>query len=82
MFIALTLSYSPDGSQLAVATLDGVISLWDINTLVHVLHYMYMYVLFNVSSSSQIGTIEGRSDLEVGRRSADKITAKRLSENT
>ncbi|XP_011404778.1 PREDICTED: periodic tryptophan protein 2 homolog [Amphimedon queenslandica] len=38
--------------------------------------------LWDVNTSSQIGTIEGRNDLEVGRRSADKITAKRLSENT
>ena len=30
-YLALTLTYSPDGSQLAVATLDGVISLWDIH---------------------------------------------------
>ena len=28
-FIVLTLCYCPDGSQLAVATLDGVITLWD-----------------------------------------------------
>ena len=28
-FIVLTLCYCPDGSQLAVATLDGAITLWD-----------------------------------------------------
>jgi periodic tryptophan protein 2 len=37
--------------------------------------------LWDVSSSSQVGSIEGKNDLEVGRSSADRITAKRLSEN-
>lgn len=33
MCLVLTLTYSPDGSQLAVATLDGTISLWDVQRL-------------------------------------------------
>ena len=50
----------PDGEGLAVATLDGLITLWDANLLL-------------------IGTIEGRRDLEIGRRVEDKVTAKKLS---
>ena len=30
-------------------------------------------------SSTQVGSIEGRHDLEIGRRSADKVTARTLS---
>ena len=30
-------------------------------------------------SAVQVGSIEGRNDLEVGRRSVDKVTAKTLA---
>ena len=58
--VALVVAPRPDGEGLAVATLDGLISLWDARIV-------------------QIGTIEGRRDLEVGRRVDDKVTAKKLS---
>jgi periodic tryptophan protein 2 len=57
---ALAVAPRPDGEGLAVATLDGLITLWDANLLL-------------------IGTIEGRRDLEIGRRVEDKVTAKKLS---
>ena len=40
-------------------------------------YHLFLFIF----SSTQVGSIEGRQDLEVGRRSTDRITAKRLSEN-
>ena len=34
---------------------------------------------WNVATSVQTGSIEGRHDLEVGRREWDKVTAKKLT---
>ena len=34
---------------------------------------------WNVANSVQTGSIEGRHDLEVGRRESDKVTAKKLT---
>lgn len=55
---ALTVTYRPDGKELAVATLDGQITFWDPQNAV------------------QTGSIEGRHDLQMGRKETDKITAK------
>jgi periodic tryptophan protein 2 len=57
----MALAFRPDGSQLAVASLDAQITFWDMR------------------SSAQEGSIESRSNLEVGRRSTDKVTAQTLS---
>ena len=55
---ALAVCFSPDGHQLAVATLDGQISFWDIQT------------------TTQTGSVEGKHDLGGGRREGDMVTAK------
>lgn len=34
---------------------------------------------FSLHSATQVASIEGRYDLEVGRRASDKVTAKALS---
>ena len=57
----ITLAFRPDGAQLAVSSLDGQISFWDI------------------ANSVQTGSIEGRQDLQVGRRETDKVTARKLA---
>ncbi|XP_022257607.1 periodic tryptophan protein 2 homolog [Limulus polyphemus] len=57
---ALTVQFRPDGQEFAVATLDGQILFFDINT------------------SVQTGSIEGRNDLGAGRRDTDLVTAKKL----
>ena len=49
---------------MAVATLDGQISFWD------------------VLNAVQTGSIDGRHDLQVGRRAADRITAQKMAGNT
>ncbi|XP_014295048.1 periodic tryptophan protein 2 homolog [Microplitis demolitor] len=51
--------YRPDGKEVAVATLDGVISFFDVKT------------------TTQNGSIEGRNDLGAGRSETDLITAKK-----
>lgn len=53
--------FRPDGEELAVSSLDGQLSFW------------------NVANAVQTGSIEGRHDLEVGRREWDKVTAKTLT---
>ena len=40
------------------------------------------YSMFNCTvlcSGTQVGSIEGRNDLEAGRRTTDKVTAKKLT---
>ncbi|XP_018569437.1 periodic tryptophan protein 2 homolog [Anoplophora glabripennis] len=51
--------FKPDGQDVAVATLDGQIS------------------IFNVKTSLQVSSIEGRNDLGSGRSDTDLITAKK-----
>ena len=63
-YVVVTHCFRPDGKQLAVASLDGQISFWD------------------VLNSVQTGSIEGRNDLHVGRRTTDKVTAKKLAGGT
>lgn len=55
----MCVAFKPNGEEIAVATLNGSIS------------------FFNVKSSQQIGTIEGRTDLGSGRSEVDLITAKK-----
>lgn len=52
---------SPDGSQVAVASLDCRITFFDIRAGV------------------EVGTVEGRRDLALGRKPSDKITAKSMA---
>ncbi|EDV38088.1 uncharacterized protein Dana_GF13779 [Drosophila ananassae] len=52
-------TFSPNGEEVAVATLSGNIT------------------IFDIKSSSQVTTIEGRNDLSSGRLEADMITAKK-----
>lgn len=54
----LSVTYRPDGQELAVATLNGEISFWDPHT------------------ATQTRSVDGRHDLETGRKETDKITAK------
>ena len=53
--------FRPDGNELAVSSLDGQLSFW------------------NVTSAVQTGSIEGRHDMEIGRREGDQVTAKKLT---
>ena len=62
--LVITHSFRPDGKELAVATLDGQISFWD------------------VVNAVQTGSVDGRNDLQVGRRVADRITANKMAGNT
>ncbi|KAF7997143.1 hypothetical protein HCN44_005420 [Aphidius gifuensis] len=55
----LCVVYRPDGNEVAVSTLDGQISFFDVKT------------------SIQISSIEGRKDLGSGRSDTDLITAKK-----
>ncbi|XP_068127133.1 periodic tryptophan protein 2 homolog isoform X2 [Hyperolius riggenbachi] len=55
---ALAVTFRPDGEELAVASLDGQITLWD------------------PEKGTQMGSIEGRHDLQFGRKELDKVTAK------
>ncbi|CAG5074916.1 Similar to PWP2: Periodic tryptophan protein 2 homolog (Pongo abelii), partial [Cotesia congregata] len=55
----LAVIYKPDGKEVAVSTLDGAISFFDVKT------------------SLQTGSIEGRNDLGAGRSETDLITAKK-----
>jgi len=64
VLLVVTHSFRPDGKQLAVATLDGQISFWD------------------VVNAVQTGSVDGRHDLQVGRRVADRITANKMAGNT
>uniref|UniRef100_A0ACB8FHQ9 U3 snoRNP protein n=1 Tax=Sphaerodactylus townsendi TaxID=933632 RepID=A0ACB8FHQ9_9SAUR len=57
----LAVAFSPDGNELAVASLDGQITFWDHDNAV------------------QTGSIEGRHDLQMGRKELDKITAKQAA---
>lgn len=57
----LAVAFSPDGNELAVASLDGQITFWDHENAV------------------QTGSIEGRHDLQTGRKELDKITAKQAA---
>nr|XP_058966700.1 periodic tryptophan protein 2 homolog isoform X2 [Pocillopora verrucosa] len=52
---------SPDGTQVAVASLDCRITFFDIRAGV------------------EVGTVEGRRDLALGRKPSDKITAKSMA---
>ena len=54
IFIALALSFSPDGHELAVSTLDGNVSLW------------------NIDSSTQLGTLECHRDMCEGKYKKNK----------
>ncbi|ESO11264.1 hypothetical protein HELRODRAFT_91552, partial [Helobdella robusta] len=58
---ALSLSFRPDGQEVAVTTLDGQISFWDMKT------------------TNQVHSIEGRFDMGYSRKESDKITAKKSS---
>lgn len=58
---ALAVTFRPDGEELAVASLDGQITLWD------------------PDKGTQVGSIEGRHDLQLGRKETDKVTAKHSS---
>ncbi|XP_053561685.1 periodic tryptophan protein 2 homolog [Bombina bombina] len=58
---ALVVTFRPDGKQLAVASLNGQITLWD------------------PEKGNQTGSIEGRHDLQLGRKDLDKVTAKHSS---
>ncbi|KAM9317501.1 periodic tryptophan protein 2 homolog [Gastrophryne carolinensis] len=55
---ALAVAFRPDGGELAVASLDGQITMWD------------------PENGTQTGCIEGRHDLQPGRKELDKVTAK------
>ncbi|KAJ8942237.1 hypothetical protein NQ318_003084 [Aromia moschata] len=55
----ICVAFKPDGQDVAIATLDGNIS------------------VFNVKTSLQVTTIEGRNDLGSGRSDTDLITAKK-----
>ncbi|XP_040211280.1 periodic tryptophan protein 2 homolog [Rana temporaria] len=55
---ALAVTFRPDGEELAVASLDGQITMWD------------------PEKGTQTGSIEGRHDLQMGRKELDKVTAK------
>lgn len=56
---ALCVAFKPDGQEVAVATLDGQI------------------LVFDVKTSTQHYSIEGRYDLGSGRSDTDLITAKK-----
>ncbi|KAM4689892.1 LOW QUALITY PROTEIN: periodic tryptophan protein 2 homolog, partial [Rhinophrynus dorsalis] len=58
---ALAVTFRPDGGELAVASLDGQITLW------------------NPEKGNQTGSIEGRHDLQLGRKELDRVTAKHSS---
>lgn len=55
----LCVTFKPNGQEIAVATLDGQISVFDVKT------------------STQVASIEGRNDLGSGRSDTDLITAKK-----
>ncbi|XP_056631843.1 periodic tryptophan protein 2 homolog [Diorhabda sublineata] len=55
----MCVAFKPDGQEVAVATLNGQIT------------------VFNVKTSLQISSIEGRNDLGSGRSETDLITAKK-----
>ncbi|CAF4949248.1 unnamed protein product [Pieris macdunnoughi] len=57
---ALQVAFRPDGEEIAVSTLDGNIS------------------FFNVTTSDQTGSIEGRNDLGSGRADTDLITPEKM----
>ncbi|XP_045763111.1 periodic tryptophan protein 2 homolog [Maniola jurtina] len=57
---ALQVAFRPDGEEIAVSTLDGNIS------------------FFNVVTSDQTGSIEGRNDLGSGRADTDLVTPGKL----
>lgn len=54
----LCVAFKPNGEEVAVATLDGQIS------------------IFNIKTSLQVSSIEGRNDLGSGRTDTDLVTAK------
>lgn len=56
----LCVAFRPDSQEVAVATLDGQIS------------------IFNVHTSSQISSIEGRNDLGSGQSDTNLIGAKKV----
>lgn len=58
----ISLAFKPDGQEVAVATLNGQIS------------------TFNLRTSQQVASIEGRNDLGSGRSETDLITAKKSLE--
>lgn len=55
----LCVAFKPNGQEVAVATLDGQIAIFDVKT------------------SAQVASIEGKNDLGSGRSDADLITAKK-----
>uniref|UniRef100_S4NTU2 No child left behind n=1 Tax=Pararge aegeria TaxID=116150 RepID=S4NTU2_9NEOP len=57
---ALQVAFRPDGEEIAVSTLDGNIS------------------FFNVTTSDQTGSIEGRNDLGSGRADTDLVTPEKM----
>lgn len=60
--LGMCVAYRPDGCQVAVATLDADITIYD------------------PSNGDQIGSIEGRRDMHVGRSDQDRITASKNRE--
>ena len=61
LYTVVCVIFRPDGDELAVSSLDGQLSFW------------------NVANAVQTGSIEGRHDLEVGRREGDRVTANKLT---
>lgn len=57
-FSGIAVTFRPDGQELAVASLNGEITFWDLQT------------------AAQTGAISGRSDLQMGRKETEKISAK------
>lgn len=57
--LGLCVAFRPDGNEVVVATLDGQL------------------LFFDVQTSTQVGSIEGRNDLGSGRKDTDLITAEK-----
>lgn len=55
----LSVVFKPNGQEIAVATLDGQIAIFDVKT------------------SAQLATIEGKNDIGSGRSDTDLVTAKK-----
>lgn len=87
----LALAYRPDGNELAVATLDGNIALWDLKTMygrrrtvrgsrrfkqARFAHrFIWPAAGMVAGPRLQIGTIEARRDITGGRSVWDRRTA-------
>lgn len=75
----LAVCFRPDGQQVAVASLDGHISIFDPHQVRYLtLSIMKSHILLTLFSQAiQLMTIEGRNDLGSGRSDTDLITAKK-----